>query len=538
MARPKGVIFQPDAYLRMQKGIHQMVTPIAATLGPLASNVVFGAGLDSDQPEVLDNGGLIARRIIELRDPDADMGAMIVRHLVTRIHRTVGDSTATAAVLFQAIYDEGVKYLAAGGNPTLLRKYLEAGANSISETLSGMVRQLHGKQQLRQFAGSICHDAPLAEVLGEIFEIIGADGQLDIHINNRRDIVREYHEGAFWDGGALSRDILSSHPNQRIVLRNPAVLICDLVIENPLSLEPLLTVAKSAGYKSVLLLALKVSDAALGLLAANNNDDFFAVAAKIPGGDLKRYESLEDVRAVVGGRILLKVAGDQLETVQLGDFGRARRAWVDRSLFGIIGGGGDSRTFRQYIHSLRQAFNQADDPDARKELQKRIGRLCGGSVTLRLGGATETEARLRQSLAKRTAEVVRTAIRGGVLPGGGSALLYCQPMLQTASKSASSADERAAYNMLQMAMEAPARTIICNAGFDASTILASIKADGNGCGYDVVRGQHVNLADAGIYDAADALQAAVNGAIHSAAQALTVSALVHRKNPEQVLVPG
>jgi chaperonin GroEL len=305
-----------------------MVAPIQVTLGPLARNVINEETFKTKTPEIIDNGGIIARRILELPDRDADMGAMIVRHLVWRLHKTVGDCTATAATIFQAAFDEGLKAISAGIDPMGLRRYLDAGARIVDCALAEMVISVEGKEQLSQIAESICHDPPLAKLLGEIFDIIGEHGQLEIRKASGRELSREYVDGAYWTGGVLSRELLTKGGALTVELARPAILMTDLMIDDPAQLESALTVAIEKKYQSMVIIAQQVSGKVIGFLLANA-EKFRTIAVKTPGGILNKSSALEDLSALVGGKLFLQSAGDQLEAVMAEDFGQARRLWAD-----------------------------------------------------------------------------------------------------------------------------------------------------------------------------------------------------------------
>ena len=531
------VIFQPATYQGFQRGIDQMVAAVRPTLGPLPRVVALertsGA---SRMPEILDSGGVIARRIIQIPDRDEDMGAMFVRHLLWRLHEKAGDGTATAAVLFQSIYDRGMRYIVAGGNAMLLRRHLEAGLRVILDELAGMATPLEGKEKLAQIAESICYDPPLARMLGEIFDIIGEYGQLEIRSGRSRELEREYVEGMYWKGGVLSRQMIADPTKQRTEMENAAILISDLEIENPRELIPVVETTMQAGVRSLLVIANTVSDNAMGLLLSASKDParFRAVAVRTPKlNATDRAGALQDLAALTGGRPLVKAAGFTLSGVRFEDLGRARRAWADRTYFGIVGGRGDPRALRRHIADLRAVLERVDAPDDRKKLRERIGKLMGGSATLWVGGTTQLEIDARKERAERTADALRGAIAEGVLPGGGVSLLACRPALQRKLDQSTGADERAAYHILIKALEAPIRTLLTNAGHDASELMAEIKAAGPGMGFDVRAGQVVHMAQAGIFDSANVQREAVRSAVAGAALALTVDVLVHHKKPPQ-----
>jgi len=532
------VVFQPATYRGMQRGINQIVKAIRPTLGPLPRVVAIARVLSDRTPELLDNGGMIARRIIQLANCDEDMGAMFIRHLLWRLHEKVGDGTATAAALFQSVYNQGVRYVTSGGNAMQLRRYLEKGMRVTLDELTGMAVHLEGKERLAQIAESICYDPPLAKMLGEIFDIIGEYGRLEILSGHSRELEREYVEGMYWTGGIRSRQMITDHTQFRTEMENAAILISDLKIEDPRQLMPLVEMARQAEIRSLLITAQKLSDSAVSLLLAASQDpsQFQAIAVKARGlAADDQAAAMEDLAILTGGRPFVNAAGYTLSGVKSQDLGRARRVWADRFSFGIVGGKGDPRALRKHIANLRAVFRQAKDPAVRKKLRERIGKLMGGSATLWVGGTTELEIEARKELAERTANVLRGAIMEGVVPGGGVSLLACRPALQRMVDQSTDPDERAAYRILIKALEEPIRTILTNAGHNASEVMAEIKRAGAGYGFDVRSRQVVDMVQAGIFDAASVQKAAVHSAIAGAALALTVDVLIHHKKPEEVI---
>jgi chaperonin GroEL len=519
----------------MQKGINQMVEAIRPTLGPRPRIVAIERTPNNKAPELLDDGGTIARRIIQIANRDADMGAMFIRHLLWRLHEEVGDGTATAAVLFQSIYNQGVHHVVSGGNAMQLRRYLGKAIPVILDELTGMTIHLEGKEKLARIAEAICYDPPMAKLLGEIFDIIGEHGRLEIRSGRGRELEREYVEGMYWETGIFSREMITDHTLFRTQLENAAILISDLEIDDPRQLLPVIGMAMQAEIRALLIIASRLSDHAVALLLANKHPEKFqAIAVKTPGFGLSdQAAALEDLAVLTGGRAFTRFAGYSLQEVTLEDLGHARRAWADRSNFGIVGGKGDPRGVRQYLANLRGAFRSTEDREARKKLQQRIGKLIGGSATLRIGGVTELELNARKELAERTAEALRGAIMEGVLPGGGASLLACRPALERMMDQSSDPDERAAFRILIRALEEPLRTIVTNVGFDDREIMAEIKRAGPGYGFDVVSEQIVDMAQAGIFDVATVLKSAVHSAIAGAALALTTDVLVHHKKPEE-----
>jgi len=528
------VVFQPQIYRRFQRGIDDIVSAVRPTLGPCPRLVASARQSSTNTPELLDSGGIIARRITELPNRDENAGAMLVRHLLWRIYEQVGDGTATAAVIFQAVYKQSVPYIIAGGSPMLMRRYLERGAQLIRDELAGMVRHVEGREQLARIAESICHERELAELLGEIFDIIGEHGQVEIRSSAGRGLDREYVEGMHWAGGLLSREMVIDAVRMRVDLESVGILISDLDIDDPLQLVPVIEMALQAGIRSLVIVANRLSDRAIGLLVANRDAGAFQVmAVKAPG--LRADEqaaALEDLAVLTGGRRLLRAAGDQLGRVRIADLGRARRAWANKDHFGIVGGKGDPHELRRHVACLRAAYAVVEDPRACKLHRQRLGRLCGGAATLWVGGATESDITIRKDLAGRAAEALRGAIAGGVLPGAGVALLACRPALRRALEQSDAPDERAAYRVLLDAISAPIHTIASNAGYDARAVMTDLAQAGCGYGFDALSGQIVDAAHAGILDVAATQQMAICSAIDAAALALTIDVLVHRAQPE------
>ncbi|MCC7446021.1 MAG: chaperonin GroEL [Anaerolineae bacterium] len=532
------IIFQPAAAYRMLRGVDQLANAVRVTLGPRPRYVAIERPNNGSQPELLDNGGIIARRVVELPDRDEDMGAMLLRNLMWRLNDQVGDGTATAAVLFQSVFREGIRYIAAGGNAMLLRNHLERGLAIMLDTLDQMTIRVQGKEQLAQVAESICHDAPLAEKLGEIFDVIGEYGRLEIKQGNSRALEIEYNEGMYWDSGAHSPYMLPEQAGQATNLEEVAILLTDLTVDDPMQLVPILEMALQVGVRGLVIVARQLSARGIALLLVNQQKltDFRVIAVRTPGlSDDEKAVALNDMAMAVGGQPILQAAGQTLQGVTIDDLGYARQAWANTTHFGVVGGGGDPRQLRSHLMTLRTLLRRTHDPAQRKSLQQRLGRLMGGSATLWVGGATNLEVTTRQELAQRTADSLRGAVLEGILPGGGAALLACCPALQEQYEQSVDPDERAACRILMEAAELPIRTILANAGVNADKVLARLDHGGVGCGYDVRTGQIVDMAQAGVLDVTAVQKAALRSAVAGAALALTVDVLVHRKRPEMAM---
>jgi chaperonin GroEL len=491
---------------------------------------------ERSHPESLDSGGEIVRRILQLADRTEDVGAMFLRECLWRVHQQSGDGAVTAAVLFQSVFSEGVRYIAAGGNAMQLRRHLNKGMEVIIEALTDMTVEVQyaSLEQLTALAQTISHDSPLAEMLGEILADIGEFGRLEIRPGQTPELRREQVEGMYWERGLMSRQMATDQRLLRSDLADAAVLISDLEINDVRQLMPPLALIIDAGIRNLFIVTQRISDNVIGFLLANNHPDRFqAIAVTTPGYGLDQIGELEDLAVVTGGRPFIKVAGDTFEFARLQDLGRAGRMWADIHNFGVIDGKADPAAVERHLLSLFSAFEKADDPVLREKLRKRIARIQGDSVTLWVGGGQPDAIKARTELAERTAGMLREALMYGVTPGGGAALLDCRPALQRLLADCSESDERAAYQILLRAMEQPMRIIASNAGYDPSAVLARVEQAGPGSGLDATTGQVVAMSQAGILDVASVLKSAVFSAISSAALALTVEVMVQHRAPEQ-----
>ena len=526
------VVFQPRVHRGLRRGIAKIVSAVQPTLGPHSRVTAVQHAGERGLPDLFDNGAEIVRRILQIPDRDEDLGAMLVRDMMWRVQLQVGDGTAMAALLYQAVYDGGVHYLASDGHASRLRSGLEKGIRLIIDQLGQMTTRLEGKPQLARLAASICYDESLALLLGEIFEIIGEFGRVEIREGRGRRHEREYVEGMYWDSGLMSRWMATDQGRKRCDFENAAILITDLEFTDPRQLLPALAAAIDADLPALLIIANNLSDAVLSFLAANKKPEKFqAVAVRTPGFGDDQMMELQNLTVLTGGRSFLRVLDSSLEGITVADFGYARRVWADMSYFGVVGGKGDARGLREHLVSLRRQYAQTEDPVRKAKLRAQIGKLMGGSATLWIGGTTESEIKRGTAIAERTAQAMRGALADGVVPGGGAALLACHPALEQAQAAAEDPDERAAYRILARAVEAPMRAIIRNAGFDEYATTSLVRAAGQGYGLDVETGRVVDMAAAGIYDPANVVKSAAYAAISGAALALTVDVVVHRRRP-------
>jgi chaperonin GroEL len=530
-----GVVFQPATYQGLQNGIEQIVNVISPTLGPRPRSVVLERAFRDKMPEFLDDGGTIARRIIQIQDRDADAGAMFLRQVLWNVREYVGDGTATTAVLFGSIFQQGLRYIASGGNAMRLHHYLEKGLRVILSDLDAMTQVIGGKQNLTHIARTICYEPELAGILGEIMDIVGEYGGAELAIDYGRGYRKEFIEGSFWPNSIVGNEYSSEPGANKRILDEPAILISNLEVEDPQVLIPLVETCVRAGERKLVLIASKYSESVISLMQAVNRDPakFQLLAVKTPGvaNDDQAYH-MEDMAVLTGGIPYIKVAGHSLAHCKPDHFGRARQAWANKEYFGIIHGKGDALNRRSHIARLQKAYGASKDNEERKRFQKRLAKFWNGSAALYVGGVNENETNQRKELAERTIDALRGALREGVLPGGGVAFLACKPALIARLSVESEPEEYAAYRILSKAMETPIRTLLTNAGYDASEVMAELKSAPPGSGFDVNSGKAVNVIEAGILDVAAVTKAAVRAAVSGAGLALTTDVIVHHKKLE------
>jgi chaperonin GroEL len=537
MFRRPQVLFQPAAQRHFLRGVQRLVAVLRPTLGPFPCGVLImperGIGRE---PEWLDSGGLIARRIVQLADAYADPGAMFVRHMVWRLYEGVGDGTATAAVMFLELLEQGMRYVAAGGDPTPLCRHLLSMTESICAALAAQATPIEGRQEITNLAESICSDSSIATALSEVFGIIGAEGCLDVRSGFRPGVEREYTEGMVYESALMSPHFQSDGISPSIELERAALVISNLEVCSSRDILPAMEAALATKAQSLVLIADHLSDEAHLVLEVNRRRGTLpSFAVRVPG--LRRDEqvaALEDIAALTGGTPLRREAGASLTTITPDHLGRVRRAWANTTHFGLARGGGEPRALRLYLDALRCACKCADNPSTRRDLQQRIGRLIGGSAVVRVGGATTVEASARIALAQRTANVLRSALRSGVVPGGGAAFLVCRP---AAPATGVDCAERVAGAMWQRALEAPARVIAANAGYSSDAIISALNTLPAGYGLDVRSGKLTDMRQVGVLDPVDVLIDVVRTVGNSASLVLTIEAQVYRRSPPVSVTP-
>ena len=538
--REPAVILQPRASRELQKGINLIANAVRPTLGPRPRLVANEKLLRVEPAEFLDDGATIARRITEVKPRGVDVGAMLIRQALWRVHSDVGDGTTTMAIIYQMVFNEGIRYIdQMGSNSMLLRSGFETGLSAIVTALEQTATPIMGKDETALMARGMCQeDLEMANVLGEIFDIVGPDGLIIVEPGHRYHLEREYIDGTYWHlSGWLSRWFVQEKADNRTTFEDAALLISDFKIQEPSQLIPALDKCVKAGVKKLIILAKEMSDSAIGLLMTNNQAktiETMAVRAPKVSGQ-QQVNAIEDIAVLTGGRAFHADGQDSFENFRIEDLGYARRAWAAESMFGLFGGKGDPRQVRQRIAHLRAQLPGAEPKNERKELQQRLGRLTGATALLKVGGISATEIETRKETAERAITALRKALQGGVVAGGGAALLNLQAAL--AGLPTPQVEYAHAYTILARALEEPMRTIAHNAGCNPDVILEKVKALPNEYGLDARTRQIVDMRQTGILDAVLVLKNALEIGVHSAALALTTDVIIHHKKPEISLEP-
>ncbi len=533
------LLFQPRAGEALKAGIDTLADAVTPTLGPLTGLVALDDANRPGSPELLDDGGAIARRILQLRDKDADVGAMLLRENLWRQKERYGDGTATAAALYQAVFAGGHRYISAGGDAMQLRRHLEGGMRLMLARCRELAQPLANTEEIKRLALSVSGDPEIAATLADIFDVLGAHSPVEVQ-DGGRELRQEFFLGSFWESKVPSNIVFQGQAGDRIELRNTAWLISDFELDDLSALVKLVTAVYEAGFDSLAILAKSFSEQIIAAQGANSQMQDFKLVFIEPTGLVDEQEAaLEDLALITGGRALRGITGHSLYGVDKAALGKTELAWLDRNRFGVIAGGGDERAVAREIEALQRRYAASDDDRRREVLRARMGRLQGGSAVIYCNGSSQSEMRYRSELLTRTIAALRAALLEGALPGGGTALLRCLEPLRQAQKSSQDEHERAALQILMAAAKVPSTQLLSHAGHEApSLVVNEVLSRSNGAGYDLASGLLSDMRGGGPLDSAAAVMGAIRSGIGGAALALTIDTIVHRVNPPLAIEPG
>ena len=513
-----------------------MASLVRGTLGPKARAVAVNPVISNNKPpEILNDAATILRRVIELPDPAENVGAMILRQLTWKVREEVGDGSATAAVIAQTLLHECNRYVAAGGNPMRMKAGIEQGYAVAQARLKALATPIDDPADMSRLIAGVTSDTELGDMFGEIYDIIGQDAVVIVQDSQGTRTEREYVEGVQWDQGYLSPYFATNTERMECVLEDALVLVTNRNITTVRELVPVLSMVREAGFKTLFIIANDVTGDALALLVANKNEGTLtSLAVKAPGYGERRMGILGDIAVLTGGRLINEDAGDTVADAKLGDLGRAVRVWADRAAFNILGGYGEATAVRERIANLRKEIPTIKDEYEQIKARERLGKLKGGVAVVNVGSPTEIEQKEKRIRVEAAVAAMRAAGEGGVVAGGGAALLACAREIRALP---GTGDERFGLLALASALEAPLRWIARNGGYKDAAILAELQAHPDGWGFDVLTGEFKDMCAAGIQDPYQVLRVALEKAVSGATMAVTTEALVLHKKPAWVAEP-
>jgi len=518
----KRLLFDEQARQSLKKGMDVLAGAVRVTLGPKGRNVVldkkFGA------PTITNDGVTIARDI-DLPDSFENMGAQLLKEVATKTNDVAGDGTTTATVLAQAIITEGLRNLAAGANPMILRRGLDKGVEAVVAEIKSMSKPVETQEQIAQVASISASDAEIGELIAEVMEKVGKDGVITVEEGRGLAMEREYTEGMQFDRGYISAYMATNMDRMEAELSNPYILITDKKISAIADILPVLERVLQTGRKELVIIAEDVDGEALATLVVNKlRGTFNVLGVKAPGFGDRREAMLEDIAILTGGKVITEKAGLKLENTALRDLGRARTVLATKDNTTIVEGAGSQEEIQARVRQIRALIEETTSDYDREKLQERLAKLAGGVGVIKVGAATEVELKEKKHRVEDALSATRAAIEEGIVAGGGSVLVHAIPALDTVQGAAG--DEQTGVNILRRALEEPLRQIALNAGRDGGVTVADVRSRARGYGFDVLKGEYVDMFQAGIIDPVKVTRSALQNAASIAGMFLTTDALI------------
>src|SRR3954452_1555605 len=532
----KVLAYNEDARRYLETGVNKLADAVKVTLGPKGRNVVLEKM--SGAPMITNDGVSIAQEI-HLSDPFENMGPHLVREVANQTSDAVGDGTTTATVLAQAMVREGMRQIAAGANPMLLRRGIEQAAGRVREELWRAAQEVRGRDELRHVATIAANDdGEIGDVIAEALDVVGRDGVVTVEDSPALGLALEFSEGLQWDHGYLSPYMMTDAARTEAVLEDPLILLTDMSISQVQLLMPVLEQVMKAG-RPLLLVAEDVKGAALGMLVTNAvHDTFRSVAVRAPGFGHRRLNHLADLAALTGGRVVSKDEGMKLESTNLERLGRARKVTVTESGTTILGGAGSEEAIEARIAQIQSELGRAENPHDRDHLQERLAKLAGRVAVIHVGAATAVELAEKRRRTEGGLAATRAAAEEGILPGGGTPLVNAERAL--ADVSGLSEEMLVGAEIVRDALSEPLRWIATNAGHDGAETVAEVRTRAPGQGLDALTGEFCDMIDRGVVDAAKVTRSALQSAVSIAALLLTTEALVAEETigpPGSIVAP-
>jgi chaperonin GroEL len=518
----KQLQFNARARYSIKKGVDTLANAVRVTIGPRGRNVVLDHPLDA--PSILNDGVAIARGI-DLEEPFTNMGVQMIKEAAIKTNDMAGDGTTTAAILVQAILAEGLKNMAAGANPMLLRSGLERGVGVLVEEIKAMSKSIETHEEIAQVATIAANDPDIGETIATVLDHVGREGIITVEEGRGLTSEIEYIKGMQFERGYISPYMATNQERMEAVLSNPYILVTDKKITSIPDLLPLLERLVAVGRKELMVIAEDIEGEVLATLVVNKTRGVFNVlAVRAPSFGDRREAVMEDIAILTGGRVISERTGSRLEKATISDLGTARSVTTTKDSTLIVDGGGSQEAIQARIRELRaQLANGVSDYD-REKLQQRLANLSGGVGVIKVGAATEVEMKEKKLRTQDALAATRAALEEGVVPGGGVALVIALPALDGIKTKL--AEEMTGVNILRRALEEPLRQIAENAGYEGPVVVANVRENPFGYGFDATTGQYVDMFQAGIVDPVKVTRAALQNAVSIASMLLTTDTLI------------
>jgi chaperonin GroEL len=523
----KMIAFDEDARRALERGMNVLADTVKVTLGPKGRNVVLDKAWGA--PTITNDGVSIAKEI-ELDDPYENIGAALVKEVAKKTDDVAGDGTTTATVLAQALVHEGLRNVAAGANPMVLKRGIEAAVAAVSEALTHSARDVETKEQIAATASISAADTSVGQLIAEAMDKVGKEGVITVEESNTFGLELELTEGMRFDKGYISPYFVTDTERMETVLEDPYILIHEGKIANVKDLLPLLEKVMQTG-KPLAIIAENVEGEALATLVVNKiRGTFTSVAAKAPGFGDRRKAMLDDIAVLTGAQVITAAIGLTLENAGLDLLGKARRMVVTKDDTTIVEGAGDADQIQGRVNQLRSEIEKSDSDYDREKLQERLAKLAGGVAVIKVGAATEVELKERKHRIEDAVRNAKAAVEEGLLPGGGVALANAA---DTAfDKLDLSGDEATGANIVRVALTAPLRQIAVNAGLEGGVVVDKVSELPPGHGLDALTGEYVDMFEAGIVEPAKVTRSALQNAASIAALFLTTEVVVAERPTE------
>ena len=524
----KQLVFEENARASLKHGVDKLANAVSTTLGPKGRNVAldkkFGA------PTVTHDGVTVAKEI-ELEDPYENMGAQLLKEAATKTNDIAGDGTTTATVLAQAIVNEGLRNVAAGANPMLLKRGIEAATEAVAANIREQATPINTREEIANVASTSAQDTEIGDLIAEVMDKVGKDGVVTVEESRGLEFETEYVEGMQFDRGFISPYFISNPDTMEANIDEPYVLIHDKKVSAAQDVVPLLEKIVQLGKRDLVVIAEDVDGEALATLVLNKLRGMLNVlAVKAPGFGDRRKAMLQDIAVLTGGTVISEETGRKLDSATLEDLGRAARVISGKDDTTIIDGAGEQSAIRGRIEEIRREIDSSTSDYDSEKLQERLAKLSGGVAVIRVGAATETELKEKKHRVEDALSATRAAVEEGIVPGGGVTLINAVGALDSIPMNSNS-DINTGVAIMRKALEMPMRKIASNAGDDGAVIIENVRrqqqASGNlRLGYNVMTGEYVDTIEAGFPDPAKVTRGAVENAASIAAMILTTEALV------------